>query len=70
MIEAVANLLYERLEANEVEHDARAIQLTFDRHGNLIVVAVQRLSFSIGKNQKMGGRKIKIILRYFDAKTA
>src|SRR4030095_6543240 len=43
MVESVADLFDQRLESDEVQHDARAIQFTFHGNGNLIVVSMQRL---------------------------
>jgi hypothetical protein len=40
MIQRVANLLDQRLEGNEVEHDAGVIDLAFESHRHLVIVAV------------------------------
>ena len=69
MIESVADLFNQRLEGDEVQYDARAIQFTFHGDGNLIVVSVQRLSAAISKNQKVSRCEIEIVFCDFDAKT-
>ena len=58
----------ERLEGNEVKHHAGMVKLSFHGHGDLVVVAVQRLALAVGENQEMRGGEIEIIFRDFDAK--
>ena len=69
MIESVADLLDERLETDEVQHNARPIQFTFHGNRNLIVMSMQRLSAAVSKNQKMRRCKVEIVFRDFDAET-
>ncbi len=68
MIQRVANLLDQRLEGNEIEDDAGVIDLAFEGHRDLVVVAVQRFPLAIRENKKMSRGKIKIILSNFNAK--
>ena len=69
MIESVTDLFNQRLKRDEVQHHARAVQVTFNRDRNLIVVSMQRLSAAVSKNQKMRRCEIEIVFCDFDAET-
>ena len=70
VIQIITDLFHQRLKSDEVKHDPRAIKLSFHGDRNLIVMAMQRFSLSVGKDQKMGGSKIEIILGDLDAEAA
>jgi hypothetical protein len=67
MVQAVANALDQRLERYEVEYHTSRVELAFHAHRNLVVVAVQRFSLAVGKNQEMRRSKIEIIFCNFNA---
>jgi hypothetical protein len=69
MVESVADLFDQRLEGDEVQDDARAIQFTFHGNRNLIVVSMQGLSAAVSKNQKVSRCEVEIVFGDFDAKT-
>jgi probable selenium-dependent hydroxylase accessory protein YqeC len=67
MIELVANLLDHRLERREVEHDSGPVEIAFDHDGDLVIVAVERLSFAVGEDEKVGGGEVEVVFVHFDA---
>ena len=70
VIESIANLFYDWLESDEIQHHARMVKFTFHLYRDLIVVTVQRFSLPIGKNQEMRRCEIKIVFCNFDAESA
>ena len=53
MIQPIADLFHQRLESDEVEDDPRLVQLSLYGDGDLVIVAVKRLSSAIGKNKEV-----------------
>jgi hypothetical protein len=70
MIESIANLLYDWLESNEIQHHAGIVEFAFHLYRDLIVVTVQRFSLAIGENQEMRRGEIKIVFCNLDAERA
>jgi hypothetical protein len=67
MIQVVADAFYQRLERNKIEYHSGTVEFSFQSHGNLIVMPMQRFPLAIGEDQKMRRGKIEVILGDFDA---
>src|SRR4051812_9194927 len=70
VVQLVANAFDERLKGDEIEHDAGGIQIPFRDDGDLIIMAVKRLTVAVGEDEKMRRREIEIILIHLDRKPA
>lgn len=66
MIQLVASFFHQGLEGNKIQHDPGPVQLSFDGDRDLIIVAMERLSPAIGKDQEMGGGEIEVIFCDFN----
>jgi hypothetical protein len=68
VVEIVTHALHQRLEGNKIQHYSGPVQFPFQGDCHLIVMTMERFSLAVGKDQKMCGSEIEIVLGNFDAK--